>query len=77
MTLSIIERASDDGHRAIRIKADAAHLLAWRRRDLEKAANPEPAQFPALATLPLLRANPLASAISSACLSTAGKSPLS
>src|SRR4051794_32709588 len=51
MTLSVIERAGDDGDRAIGFEADAAHLLARRRGDFEEAANPKPAHLSAFAAL--------------------------
>src|SRR5262249_57236124 len=49
--LAIIERAGDDGDGAVGFETDAAHLLARRRRDFEKAAHAEPAHLAALAAL--------------------------
>src|SRR4051794_7560981 len=51
MTLSIIERAGDDGDRTVGFEADAAHLLARWRGDFEEAANPKPAHLSAFAAL--------------------------
>src|SRR4029077_8773044 len=56
MALAVIKRAGDDGDAAIRIEADAAHLLALRRGDFEigaDAAAADPAARAALGPAPL------------------------
>ena len=53
MALAVIEGAGDDGDGAVGLEADAAHLLRRRCRDLEKAADAEPAHAAALAALSL------------------------
>jgi hypothetical protein len=39
----------DDGHGAVGLETDAAHLFRWWRSDLEEAADAEPAYLAALA----------------------------
>src|SRR5262249_57885347 len=51
MSLPVIERASDDGDGAVGFEADAAHFLAGRGGDLEKASDAEPAHLSAFAAL--------------------------
>src|SRR5262249_26217534 len=53
VTLAVVERAGDDRHRPVRLEANAAHLLRWRRGDFEVAADAEPAYLAALAAFPL------------------------
>ena len=53
VALPVIERAGDDGDGAVGLEADAAHFLARRRGDFEKAADAEPAHLAALAALAL------------------------
>src|SRR6185312_9998381 len=45
MALAVIERAGDDGDAAIRIEADAAHLLALRRGHFEIGADADAANL--------------------------------
>jgi hypothetical protein len=51
MALAVVERAGDNGDRAVRLEADAAHLVRRRRGDLEILADAEAAQQAALAAL--------------------------
>src|SRR5439155_781418 len=55
MALAVIERAGDQRHRAVRLEADATHLLARGRGHFQIAADPEPAQLAPLAALALAR----------------------
>src|SRR5262249_59125194 len=55
MALAVVERAGDDGHRAVGFEADAAHLLVGRRGHLEIAPDAEAAQEAALLRFPAPR----------------------
>src|SRR5262252_6279654 len=51
VTLAIVQGTGDDGDGAVGFETDAAHLLARRRCDLEKAADAKSAHLSALAAL--------------------------
>ena len=53
VALAVIERAGDDGHSAVVVEADAAHLGGAGGGGLEVAADAEPAQLAALLALAL------------------------
>ena len=53
VALAVVERAGDDGHAAVGLEADAAHLLVGGRGDFEIAADAEAAQLAALLALAL------------------------
>ena len=55
VALAVVERAGDDGDRAVGLEADAAHLVHGRRGDLEILADAEAAQLAAGAALGLAR----------------------
>ena len=61
MALPVVERAGDDGDRPVGLEADAAHLVARRRRDLEIVADAEAAELAAGAALgaPVREAGPV------------------
>ena len=72
-----IERAGNDGHRAVGIEMDCAEFLAGRCRHFEITADAESAQQAALLAFALALLESGIVGRSSACLSTPRKSPQS